>query len=415
MNEKNMTHWQMSSSIWRNTVFLRRLSVGLFFLCVSLGSFPIPSLLAQSKQNVGASNSEFINTVHRNLLQGDSSVAECTLEMLARMAEQARAAGEPLTFVRGFAGDLVNLVKLGSPHLQGLAARTLAQIQPPVRIAVPALRELLYSQDVELRRAAADSFVLLIRNELNAVGPVLPPAARRDLVLATSRILAAVKASLGDAHPAVRHRCLETIGLACAALTRLMDEPVGTEEPQARRSLHAEYEELRPLLLALYDQGPVLEQLLHNSDPETRILTHKVLEELGVARDHWLRRCAERQEKIEEQLLAGMLYEAVPKLAEELVHPDVRVRRSALDVLEMSGSLALPALPALTRALRDPDRFVRWSAVRTVGKLGPSVAPQTRADLTRLLHDPDVDLQKAAANALKRLQKSQPQSFSREP
>ncbi len=326
------------------------------------------------------------------------------MEMLGRLAEQARAAGEPLTLVRGFAGDLVNLVRLGSPRLQGLAARTLAQVQPPVQIAVPALRELLYNQDVELRRAAADSFVLLIRNELNSVGPVLAPATRRDLVLATSRILAAVKASLGDAHPEVRHRCLETIGLACAALTRLMDEPVGNEEPQARRSLHAEYEELRPLLLALCDQGPVLEQLLHNSDPETRILTHKVLEELGVARDHWLRRCAERQEKIDEQLLAGMLYEAVPKLAEELVHPDVRVRRSALDVLEMSGSLALPALPALTRALRDPDRFVRWSAVRTVGKLGPSVAPQTRADLTRLLRDPDVDLQKAAANALQRLQ-----------
>ncbi len=399
-----MMYWQMSNPIRRNTVFPRRLSIGLLFLCVCLGSFPIPSLLAQSRENAATGNTEFINSVHRNLLHGDSSVAECTMEMLGRLAEQARAAGEPLTLVRGFAGDLVNLVRLGSPRLQGLAARTLAQVQPPVQIAVPALRELLYNQDVELRRAAADSFVLLIRNELNSVGPVLAPATRRDLVLATSRILAAVKASLGDAHPEVRHRCLETIGLACAALTRLMDEPVGNEEPQARRSLHAEYEELRPLLLALCDQGPVLEQLLHNSDPETRILTHKVLEELGVARDHWLRRCAERQEKIDEQLLAGMLYEAVPKLAEELVHPDVRVRRSALDVLEMSGSLALPALPALTRALRDPDRFVRWSAVRTVGKLGPSVAPQTRADLTRLLRDPDVDLQKAAANALQRLQ-----------
>jgi HEAT repeat protein len=404
MNEKSMTQWQMSNSTWRKTVFSRRVPMGVFFLCVSFGSFPIPSLLAQSKQNTATGRTEFINSVHRNLLQGDSSVAECTLEMLGRMAEQARAAGQPLTLVRIFAGDLVNLVRLGSPHLQGLAARTLAQVQPPARIAVPALRELLHNEDAELRRAAADSFVLLIRNELNAVEPVLPPAARRDLVLATSRILAAVKAGMDDARPEVRHRCLETIGLACAALTRLMDEPCGNEEPQARRSLQAEYEKLRPLLLALRDQGPILEQLLHNSDPETRILTHKALEELGVARDHWLRRCAERQENTDEQLLAGMLHEAVPNLAEELVHPDVRVRRSALDVLEMSGSLALPALPALTRALRDPDRFVRWSAVRTVGKLGPPVAPQTRADLTRLLRDPDVDLQKAAANALRRIQ-----------
>ncbi len=337
------------------------------------------------------------------------------MEMLGRMAEQARAAREPLTLVRGFAGDLVNLVRLGSPRLQGLAARTLAQIQPPVRIAVPALRELLHNEDTELRRAAADGFVLLIQNELNALEPVVPAAARRELVLGSSMVLTAAKVGLEDARPEVRRRCLETITLACSALTRLMDEPVGTEQSQARRSLQAEYEELRPLLLALRDQAPVLERLLNNSDPETRILTHKTLEELGVARSHWMKRCAERRERIDEQLLAGMLYEAVPRLAEELVHPDVRVRRSALDVLEMSGPLALPALPALTRALRDPDRFVRWSAVRTVGKLGPSVGSQTRADLIRLLHDPDIDLQKAAANALQRLQTPEPQSFSLEP
>jgi hypothetical protein len=380
----------------------KRLPIFLLF-CVSLAPVEVASLLAQSKENEVGSKEGFINSVRRNLLQGDSAGAECTMEMLGRMAEQSRAAGEPLTLVRGFAGDLANLVALGSPRLRGLAARTLAQIEPPVREAVPALSDLLRNEDVELRRAAAESFVLLIRNELNALGPTVHPASRGNLVLAASMILPAVRPGLDDVRPDVRHLCLETTGLACTALTRLMDEPVGNDE-NARRPLEAEYEELRPLLLALRNQGPALEGLLHNDDPETRILTHKVLEELGVARGRWLRRCAAQQEKTDEQLLAGLLHQAVPNLAEELVHPDVRVRRSALDVLEMSGSLAVPALPALTRALRDPDRFVRWSAVRTVGKLGPSVAPQTRADLTRLLSDPDVDLRKAAANALQRLQ-----------
>lgn len=359
--------------------------------------------MAQTGENETAAQVEFINSVRRNLLQGDSAAAECTLDMLGRMAEQARAAGEPMTLVRGFAGDLANLAILGSPRLRGLAARTLAQIEPPARVAVPALSELLRNEDAQLRRAAAESFVLLIRNELNSLGPVFRPASRSDLVLAASLILPAVQTGLKDARPEVRHRCLEAICLTCASLTRLMEEPVGNDE-YARRPLQAEYEELRPLLSALRDQGPELERLLHHDDPETRILTHKVLEELGVARDRWLRRCAARQERAEEKLLADLLHEAVPNLAEELVHPDVRVRRSALDVLEMSGSLALPALPALTRALRDRDRFVRWSAIRTVGRLGPSVAPQTRADLTRLLQDPDVDLRKAAANALQRLQ-----------
>jgi HEAT repeat protein len=383
---------------WRT----ERLPVLLLF-CLPLVAFPVQSLLAQLGESETAAREEFINSVRRNLLQGDSAAAECTMEMLGRMAEQSRAAGEPLTLVRSFAGDLANLVILGSPRVRGLAARTLAQIEPPVRVAAPALGELLRNEDAELRRAAAESFVLVIRNELNALGPVFRPATRSDLVLAASTILPAVRAGLEDVRPEVRHRCLETIGLACAALTHLMDESVSNDE-STRRPLQAEYEELSPLLLALRDEGPVLERLLHHDDPETRILTHKVLEELGVARDHWLRRCAARQEQADEKLLADLLHEAVPNLAEELAHPDARVRRSALDVLEMSGSLALPALPALTRALRDPDRFVRWSAVRTVGKLGPSVDPQTRADLTRLLGDPDVDLRKAAANALQRLQ-----------
>jgi HEAT repeat protein len=382
---------------------MRRLPVCLFFLCVYLCSSGYPPLWAQSGEDKATANDGFIVSVRHNLLQGGTA-AECTMETLGQMADQARASGESLDLVRGFAGDLADLVIQGPPRLRGLAARTLAQIEPPIRVAVPALATLLHSEDAALRRAAADGFALLLQNELNAAGPVFRPASRGPSVLAASTISSAVRAGLDDRQPEVRRRCLETIGMAGAALTRLIDEPVGNGDPAARGPLQAEYEELRPLLAALSDQGPELERFLHYDDPETRILTHKVLEELGVARDHWLRRCAARRIEIDEKVLGQLLHEAVPQLAEELAHPDVRVRRSALDVLEMSGPLALPALPALTRALRDPDRFVRWSAVRTVGKLGPSVTPQARADLMRLLNDPDVDLRKAAASALDRLQ-----------
>jgi hypothetical protein len=373
-------------------------------LCVSLSSLSFHPLPAQTAECDGTAKVPFIASVRRNLRQKDTAEAARTIEMLGQMADQARVAAQPLTLFRELAGDLADLVITGPPRLRGLAARTLAQIEPPMRIAVPALGELLHHEDPELRRAAADSFVLLMQNELSAVGPVFRPASRSGLVTAATMILPAVRSGLEDARPEIRLRCLETIRLACSALTRLMDAPVDTNDPSARRPLQAEYEELRPLLSALHDQSAVLEHLLYYHDPETRILTHKVLEELGVARGRWLSRCASRGEQVDEKMLAELLHEAVPMVAEELAYPDLRVRRSALDVLEMSGPLALPALPALTRALRDPDRFVRWSAVRTLGKLGPSVAPQTRADLTRLLLDPDVDLRKAAANALERLQ-----------
>ncbi len=345
----------------------------------------------------------FTRSVRHNLRQGNPATVISVMEMLGQTAERARTSSEPLTLVHAFAADLADLVIQGPPGLRGLAARTLAEIEPPVFIAVPALTELLQHQDAELRRAAADSFALLLHHELNAAGDSVlgsRPAARSDLVLAASTVLPAVHRGLDDVRPEVRRRCLQTIGLACAALTRLMDEPLG---PDDSRPLQAEYEELRPLLSALHDLGPILEHCLHNDDLETRILTHKALEDLGVARSRWLHRCAARGQSSDEKLLAELLHGALPGLAQELTHPDVRVRRSALDVLEMSGPLATPALPALTQALRDPDRFVRWSAVRTVGKLGPSVARQSITDLTRLLNDPDEDLRKAAANALERL------------
>jgi hypothetical protein len=383
---------------------MRRLPLFLLFFCVWFGFSGLSSLMAQSREEETAAGERFTNSVRRNLRQNDPAKAVDAIEMLGQMARQARDVGEPLTWVCSFAPDLADLVVQGPPCLRGLAARTLAQVEPPLNVAVPALTELLHNGDVKLRCAAADSFTLLLQNEMNTLGLVFRPASRSHLVLAASMILPAVRAGLDDGRPEVRRRCLETIGLACAALTRLMDEPVSNEAPSGRRPLQAEYEELRPLLSALRDQGPLLERFLHNDDLETRILTHKALEELGVARGRWLRRCAAQREKIDEKVLGELLHHAVPQLAQELAHPDVRVRRSALDVLEMSGPLALPALPALTQALRDPDRFVRWSAVRTVGKLGPAAAPQTRADLARLLHDPDVELRKAAANALERLQ-----------
>jgi HEAT repeat protein len=362
---------------------------------------------AVDRANHAAANEWFTTSVHRILHQDDPASAAGTMEMIGRMAEQARVSGEPLTLVRSFTGDLAESVTQGPPRLRGLAARTLAQIEPPASIAVPALTVLLRNEDAPLRLAAADSFALLIRNSLNAAGESAldcHPSWRRDLVLAASTVLSAIHAGLDDPCPEVRHRCLEIIGLASAALSRLIDEPSGNGESSARRPLQAEYEELRPLLLALHDQAPTLEHFLHHDDPETRILTHKALEEMGIARGRWLCRCTALGQQADEKLLGELLHEAVPRLSEELVHPDVRVRRSALDVLEMSGSLALPALPALTHALHDPDRFVRWSAVRTVGKLGPPAGPRTRDDLTRLLNDPDAELRKAAAHALEQQQ-----------
>ncbi|HEY7425922.1 MAG TPA: HEAT repeat domain-containing protein [Gemmataceae bacterium] len=376
-------------------------------------SFPDAAAAAVDQANQAQLMEWFHSSVRRVLRQGDPPAVAAMIARLAEMADTARASGEPIDVVRRFGPELADLVIQGPPSRRAAAARTLAQIEPPVFVAVPALGDLLQAKEAELRLAAADGFANLIHNALQAVGSgaaVVRPAPRSELVLVASSVLPAVHHGLDDARPEVRRRCLETIGLAAAALTKLL------EDPSARRTRQAEREELQPLLLALRDQGPILARSLRDGDPEVRILTHKTLEELSFARERWVQHRAQADDPAEgreEDMLGEVLHDALPGLAAALGHPDVRVRRSALDALEMCGLLALPVVPALTQALHDPDRFVRWSAVRTVGKLGPSAAPQTVSDLSRLLRDPDLDLRKAAAAALARLQ-SAPSATPRE-
>ncbi len=371
----------------------------------------------------------FHAAVRHVLRRGDPTVSAQTIEWLAHLAAQAHANHEPTILVGRFQSELADLVIDGQPRLRGLAARTLAQIEPSVYIAVPALSELLQADDAELRLTAADAFARLLQNAWQALDAgtrdAPHPATRGELVLTVSSILPAVHHGLEDPQPQVRRRCLETIGLATVALSRLIEDALPAEEQPsggwrvegggnncptsvhpAARSLTAAREELRPLVLALRDQGPILARALGDNDEEARVLTHRVLEELGHAHGCWAQRFAETgidAEGSEADLLREVLQGAVPGLAAALEHPDMRVRRSALDALEMFGSLALPAAPALVRTLHDPDHSSRWSAIRTLGKLGPAAAPLAVPSLTPFLNDPDGELRAVAVTALARL------------
>src|SRR5262249_12389221 len=98
-------------------------------------------------------------------------------------------------------------------------------------------------------------------------------------------------------------------------------------------------------------------------------------------------------------LLEGY-HETVIALAAAMQDTDVRARRGAIDVLESLGAAAAPAAGALVVALADPDRFVRWAAARTLGKISPVEAKSAVPGLVKLLDDPDLDLRLAAAASL---------------
>jgi HEAT repeat protein len=98
---------------------------------------------------------------------------------------------------------------------------------------------------------------------------------------------------------------------------------------------------------------------------------------------------------------AGGIQGTVRTMIENLKHPDYRVRLAAVDTLETFGNQAEAAIPALVAALRDSNKFVRWSSVRTLGRLNPRQADEVVPGLMRLLDDrEDPAVRIAAAKAL---------------
>ena len=108
--------------------------------------------------------------------------------------------------------------------------------------------------------------------------------------------------------------------------------------------------------------------------------------------------------------VARGLDQTLGALQQALRAPDEGTRRAAVDVLEILGPAAYPALDALTGALYDPDKFVRWAAARTLGNLAQAEADKQRFTAARaeaavrgtaeLLRDEDVGVRLAAAVAL---------------
>src|SRR5205807_385971 len=90
-------------------------------------------------------------------------------------------------------------------------------------------------------------------------GSPAPAAPRGEFVRVAAAVLPAVRLGLGDWHPEVRRRCVRATGQAAAGLARLLSEPPPPSEPGPPDAAHlqakADHPDLRPLALALRDQG----------------------------------------------------------------------------------------------------------------------------------------------------------------
>jgi hypothetical protein len=215
---------------------------------------------------------------------------------------------------------------------------------------------------------------------------------------------------------------MEAVEQAAAALCRFVLDPpvpmVELEPSGGTARLERERAELLPLILALKDQALGLIGGLSDLDPQVRQSARGALENLAIARYELARReapprllsaaapagtsAASTVQAAASDPLLDALGAPMATLATGAYHPDVHVRLAVIDILESLGPAAAPAARALMRALTDPDRFVRWAATRTLGKIAPAEAESVVPSLAQLLGDPDLDVRLAAAAALER-------------
>jgi HEAT repeat protein len=85
--------------------------------------------------------------------------------------------------------------------------------------------------------------------------------------------------------------------------------------------------------------------------------------------------------------LAKGVRAAVPGLAEKLTDKNLNIRLACLYALEAFDQEAAPAAEKVVLALADKNLYVRWAAVRVLGRIAPLQAAKVVPQLTRLLKD----------------------------
>ncbi len=344
----------------------------------------------------------FQAAVRQALASGEASVRLAAIDMLADLGGRASAT----CLTRGLTGDLVALTEQGPAETREAAARALGQISPDLATALPALARLLDEKEEPLRQAAATGLAAIMREAARKATDSesgSDPRVGQELVGVGAAVLPVAGRAASDASAIVRRRAVEVMGWAATAALGQIADPRNAEDGDDAASYASrraeEREALLPLLLALKAQGPVLAQTLRDADAPVRARARRALEIVGEASARWRNRFLPESPAGDDPL-RDALRVALPSLVAGLHDPDRQARQSAVTILESLDKDAFPAGTDLAHALADPDRFIRWAAARTLGKIAPNAAQVAVPALIPLVADADLDLRLTALGAL---------------
>jgi HEAT repeat protein len=358
--------------------------------------------------------------------QAALAVLAAELAAASRNAEQAFVVGDPrggperqrsplAPVIASLVPPLLKMAKTDDPGVRASVARALGQTEPDPGQAVPVLAQLLGAKKEQgVRRAAAGALRDLIAVVAKRQPPLFFVGESDDDLKAFQAVLPEAGRCLVDADPVVRRLCLEAIREAGDHLADHVTPPGPADEPlppEAAKQLAA----LRKALVSrgelLNKQVPAVLKATHKdgAGADDLVAAERALEVLARARRLLLLDAAafpkdarkEAGKSLDDPLaeLAGAAKVLKGQLAEK---HDVRVRLGAIYVLEELGADAAAAADELIAALKAKDSFVRWGALRALGKMAPHKAKDAASPVAALLADDTEDVRVTAALVLAR-------------
>jgi HEAT repeat protein len=294
-------------------------------------------------------------------------------------------------------------VGLDYTNLSGEAfAKAVRQQSPRIRQAIMRAIGFSMTRTLQDARSAAEA-----RQRL----PLL-----REMLKEATTFSGPLVLGIGDASPEVRAAALgaaTTLVGSIAAVDDLM-RLFGPLEFQADEDGFARLKALlSPLASAFAKLSQSAAVTLQKADHESQLAATRILQELAELVRNYPRRTPEGlllNDRLAPagneaaRILDAELAKALPVLAARLNGRDAALKLAALDALEMLGAKAQPVMAAVIAATKDPDRFVRWAAARTLGRLDTTSSRAPILALADLVNnDEDYDVRRYAIRTLEML------------
>jgi HEAT repeat protein len=377
----------------------------------------------------------FTKRVQHIVKDGDANSRLAVANLFAEMGPSVRALDPEDVggFARPLAPLVIDLTRNRDLGVRQEALRALGTIHADPKLAVPELQKHLEKDELGPRRVAAHSLVQMLKvvNQLKKGKTESGVSATQEEFVETAAlVVAAVANGLNDSDPQVRALSLEAFQAAAVSLAEMIETspfspgsfpfegwPLTAKEKaeveETSNWVKKDVARVQSLIDALREQNARLAKALSDPEPAVRFMAATAVESIGNVRLRLKRRLASlpvvKADTIhypgtadlgKSDPLEGFLKTGLDQVVRLLTDPDVRIRRAAVDILEILGDAAATALPVLTEALSDPDKFVRWGAARALKAFPPAKAIGAVPGLARLVCDPDLSVRMAAAETL---------------